>query len=147
MVEEISAKHKEVDNLSIDGDLATFTCKTHQEKCGVKVSDAMNAEAACPKCNDILSTDSHEDLIQQISKVLGAKFDYSLFQDVGIYKDSVIICPNHGLQKLSLKKHLTEYGGHGCGLCSLEETDKKNRRINKSDNDWMDRAIKVFQKK
>lgn len=145
MEDKIKADFLEVTNLSISGGVATFTCATHKEEFSIKTNVLDSCEAACPKCNEILNTANHNERIQKISRALERNFDYSLFQDVGIHNDSVIVCPNHGIQKISLKRHLTNHNGQGCPLCSLEFTNKTQRSSTEINNNWMTQAVQIYK--
>lgn len=144
MENKINSDFKEVTQLSISEGVATFRCATHNEKFSIDTNELHSSEAACPKCNEILKTTNHNELIKKVSGVFSFNFDYSLFQKVGIHTDSVIICPNHGIQKISLKNHLTGNNGHGCPLCCLEFTNKVQRNSTEVNNNWMNQAVKSY---
>lgn len=145
MENKVNSDFKEVTQLSISGDVATFTCATHKEEFSISTNTLNSREAACPKCNEILKTTNHRELIKKVSGAFSFNFDYSLFQDVGIHKDSVIVCPNHGIQKISIKSHLTSNSGHGCPLCSLEFTNTAQRSSTEVNNNWMNQAAQLYK--
>jgi very-short-patch-repair endonuclease len=103
-------------------------CKTH----GVftqNVSGHLNGRG-CPKCgyentrkSQLMST---EDFVKKAKKRYGNKYDYSLTQYTGYYKDISIICREHGLFRRKAGYHLI--GDSACPKCN---SSKGELRIEK----------------
>jgi len=72
-----------------------------------------NNKNGCPKCSNTKKLNSNE-FIENVLKVHGDKYDYSLVD----YKNSIIkvkiICKKHGIFEQSPKSHLS---GSGCPMC------------------------------
>lgn len=150
MSEDFSSKFKETRDSQITNNKADFNCVIHGEGFSVNISDIENNMAACSSCNKLLNVmenSEHEiqKVIKNISATFNDKFDYMLFGKLSVTEDGIIICPEHGIQKMSLKSHLTDTNGSGCNLCSLAEKELARGNPKKITDNWMDHAIKRYK--
>lgn len=75
--------------------------------------------SGCPICAIRLRTTSRDDFITKTFEQFGGMYTYPSLPDQVRFVDSVnIICPNHGLFKQRVNRHLN---GHGCLKCSREK--------------------------
>jgi hypothetical protein len=74
----------------------------------------------CPKCSGKFK--NNDDYINDFIEVHGNYYDYSLFDYVGYCNKTNIICPKHGIFKISAVNHLK---GQGCAKCSFSKGEDK----------------------
>lgn len=75
--------------------------------------------ANCPMCYG--RNKSNEEFIEEVRKIHGNKYDYSLVDYRNVSSKVKIICPKHGLFEQCAGSHLQ---GHGCPYCKESKGEK-----------------------
>jgi hypothetical protein len=95
----------------------------------------------CNKCGIIETTNKNkkdkDNFISEAIKIHGDKYDYSKVNYVTNKKNVIIVCKEHGYFIQSPQSHLR---GSDCKICS---NIKRNNKIRKTNNEFIEDAIKV----
>src|SRR5690242_6340134 len=71
------------------------------------------ARSGCPSCAKVIRYTT-EEYIEEVKKIHGDKYDYSLVEYKNSYSNIKIICPEHGLFEQITGNHRS---GRGCPSC------------------------------
>ena len=112
-----------------------ITCPTHgvfEQSAGQHI-----AGKGCRKCSAFINGLRHrkpkDKQLQELNKIHGGKYDYSLLPENYVTTQPVsIICPIHGIFQQAVDVHRT---GRGCALCGTK-TRTDNRVKNGSFSGW-----------
>lgn len=76
-----------------------------------------NKKCLCPQCvKEISITDCYENFIKKAKEIYSDKYDYTKVRYVNNHTKVDVICPEHGVFRVTPNDHITKHSG--CPICS-----------------------------